>query len=319
MITRLSDIAQVCKLDVSTVSRALRNDPRVYESTRKRIRKIAAKMNYAPNLAARNLAAGTTKTLWLLVPDLNNPMQQEPAQYLSERLSHDGYDLMIVLYHGESDSFRRLLMQLTQHVTDGAFIIPDGIAYDAKEYTYLKKHKYPLVFIDRSVELKGGITVTTDNATAAAELVERCLQAGADKFAIIYEKDNSAGYERIQGAKKVLSRKKIPYEIFNKAKKADSSFLKGGRTAILSSSSGVAYAFFEHNRQRFTVNAPVAGVFDRWIERTEDFAGIYVCYQNFRGIAEKAAEVMLATLKGGKPESGFYYIPALNFQTLKEQ
>jgi DNA-binding LacI/PurR family transcriptional regulator len=319
MITRLSDIAQVCKLDVSTVSRALRNDPRVYESTRKRIRKIAAKMNYAPNLAARNLAAGTTKTLWLLVPDLNNPMQQEPAQYLSERLSHDGYDLMIVLYHGESDSFRRLLMQLTQHVTDGAFIIPDGIAYDAKEYTYLKKHKYPLVFIDRSVELKGGITVTTDNATAAAELVERCLQAGADKFAIIYEKDNSAGYERIQGAKKVLSRKKIPYEIFNKVKKADSSFLKGGRTAILSSSSGVAYAFFEHNRQRFTVNAPVAGVFDRWIEPAEDFTGIHVCYQNFRGIAEKAAEVMLATLKGEKPESGFYYIPALNFQTLKEQ
>ncbi len=318
MAIRLSDIAQACKVDISTVSRALHNDPRVRENTRELIRRTAKKMRYAPNLAARNLAAGTTKTLWLLVPDLKNPIQQEPAQFLSERLSREGYDLMIVLYHDEPDAFRRLLMRLTQNVADGAFIIPSGIAYDAPEYTSLKKNQYPLVFLDRRAELKSCATVTTDNAAAAAELVARCIQDGANRFVIMFEKSNSAGHERLQGAEKALSRQKIPYLIFDKPEIANASFMKNGRTAILASSSFSVYAFYEHNKQHFPVTPPIAGVFDQWNDRTENFAGIYICRQDFHGIAEKAADIMLEKLKGKKTESGLHHIPALDFISLKK-
>lgn len=317
MTTCLSDIARACKVDISTVSRALRNDPRVRENTRELIRQTAEKMCYAPNLAARNLASGRTKALWLLVPELEKPMQQEPAQFLSARLSREGYDLMIVLYHNDPAAFRRLLMRLTQYVTDGAFIIPDAIAYNASEYVALKK-KYPLVFIDRCVELKDSVTVTTDNGAAAAELVARCIQDGADRFVIMFEEDNYASYERLQGAEEALSRRKIPYQILNCPEKADASFLKSGRTAILHSSSDVVCAFYEHNKQYFSVNPPIAGVFDQWSGRTEYFAGIYLCHQNFCGIAEKAADIMLEKLRGEKTESGLYHVPAREIESLKQ-
>lgn len=317
MAVRLSDIAQACEVDISTVSRALRNDPRVHENTRALIRRTAEKMRYAPNLAARNLVAGTTKTLWLLVPDLKNPIQQEPAQFLSERLSREGYDLMIVLYHDDPGAFRRLLMRLTQNVADGAFIIPGGIAYDAPEYASLK-NKYPLVFLDRSVKLKDGVTVTTDNEVAAAELTERCIQGGADRFVIMFEECNSAGLERLMGAQKALSAKKIPHLVLDNPAKTDASFLKNGRTAIMASSSFSVYAFYEHNKQYFTAKPPLAGVFDQWNERTEYFAGIYICRQDFHGIAGKAADIMLQRLKGEKTQSGLYHIPALNFISLKK-
>lgn len=317
MAIRLSDIARSCEVDISTVSRALRNDPRVRENTRELIRQTAEKMRYAPNLAARNLVAGTTKTLWLLVPDLKNPIQQEPAQFLSERLSREGYDLMIVLYHDDPEAFRRLLMRLTQNVADGAFIIPGGIAYDVPEYASLK-NKYPLVFIDRSVELKDGVTVTTANGAAAAELTEKCIQGGADRFVIMFEECNSAGRERLQGAQKALSAKKIPYLMLDNPAKADAAFLKSGRTAILASSSFAAYAFYEHNKPYLSVKPPLAGVFDQWNDRTEYFAGIYICRQDFHGIAGKAADIMLKRLKGEKTQSGLYHIPALNFISLKK-
>jgi DNA-binding LacI/PurR family transcriptional regulator len=318
MTIRLSDIAHACEVDISTVSRALRNDPRVREDTRELIRRTADKMCYAPNLAARNLVAGTTQTLWLLLPDLKSPIQQEPAQFLSERLSLDGYDLMILLYHCEPEPFRRLLMRLTQNVADGAFIIPGGIAYDAPEYISLIKNKYPLVFIDRRVELKGGVTVTTDNGAAAEELSNRCIQGGADRFVIMFEASNSAGYERLQGAKQALSRKKIPYLVFNNPEKADAAFLKSGRTAILSSASSPAYAFYEHNKRSFSANPPIAGVFDQWVDRTDFFSGIYLCRQNFHDIAGKAADIMLNLLKGNETESGLYHIPPLSFISLKQ-
>jgi len=317
MAIRLSDIARACEVDISTVSRALHNDPRVRENTRALIRRTAEKMRYAPNLAARNLVAGTTKTLWLLVPDLKNPIQQEPAQFLSERLSSEGYDLMIVLYHSDPEAFRRQLMRLTQNIADGAFIIPGGIAYDVPEYASLK-NKYPLVFLDRSVKLKDGVTVTTDNEAAAAELTDKCIQGGADKFVIMFEENDSASHERRQGATNALSAKKIPYLILDNSSKTDASFLKNGRTAIMASSSFSIYAFYEHNKQYFTVKPPIAGVFDQWNERTEYFAGIYICRQDFRGIAGKAADIMLKRLKGEKTQSGLYHIPALNFISLKK-
>jgi DNA-binding LacI/PurR family transcriptional regulator len=311
MTSRLSDIARTCGVDVSTVSRALRHDPRVRENTRELIRQTAEKMCYAPNLAARNLVAGTTKTLWLLVPDLKNPVQQEPAQFLSEKLNSDGYDLMIVLYHYKLDAFRRLLQHLTQNIADGAFVIPHGIAYDAVEYTSLQRKEYPLVFIDRRVELTGAVTVTTDNNAAAADLVARCIQGGADRFVVMFEKSNSAECERLQGAENALSRQKIPYLVIRNDESADASFLKTGRTAILASASTTAYGFYMQNQQAFSANPPAAGVFDQWNQRTEYFSKIYICHQDFKNIAGQAAELMLQKLHGENPASGLYHIPAL--------
>ena len=124
------------------------------------------------------------------------------------------------------------------------------------EYASLK-NKYPLVFIDRSVKLKDGVTVTTDNGAAAAELTEKCIEGGADRFVIMFEECNSAGLERLTGAQKALSAKKIPYLVLDNPVKTDASFLKSGRTAIMASSTFSIYAFYEHNKQAFAVKPPL--------------------------------------------------------------
>jgi LacI family transcriptional regulator len=58
MAVTLRDIAQTAKVHASTVSLALRNDPRLPEDTRKRIQKIARRLGYRPNplIAALNVA-----------------------------------------------------------------------------------------------------------------------------------------------------------------------------------------------------------------------------------------------------------------------
>jgi len=45
----LKDIAKVAEVNPSTVSRAMRNDPRISETVRKKIKNIAEKMEYRPN------------------------------------------------------------------------------------------------------------------------------------------------------------------------------------------------------------------------------------------------------------------------------
>jgi len=54
--TRLSDLATSLDLNIATVSRALRDDPRVKPETRERVRAEAQRLGYRPHIAARALA-----------------------------------------------------------------------------------------------------------------------------------------------------------------------------------------------------------------------------------------------------------------------
>ena len=70
---RLEDVATRAGVSTSTVSRVLSNSGRVSERTRARVLKIAEALRYRPDFHARTLAAGKSRTLGLVVSNLQNP------------------------------------------------------------------------------------------------------------------------------------------------------------------------------------------------------------------------------------------------------
>ena len=62
----LKTIAEKVNLDVSTVSRALRDDKRVKQETKIKVKKAAEKLNYTPNLVARSLATGRSEIIGII-------------------------------------------------------------------------------------------------------------------------------------------------------------------------------------------------------------------------------------------------------------
>ena len=60
---RLKEIATECGVNVSTVSRALKDDPRIKADTRTKIHAMASRMGYTPNWAAQSLKGGKTNTI----------------------------------------------------------------------------------------------------------------------------------------------------------------------------------------------------------------------------------------------------------------
>ena len=63
----IKDIARVCGVGVSTVSRAMNNHPDINPETRARIMEEIAKANYIPNNSARNLKCIGRKSIAVLV------------------------------------------------------------------------------------------------------------------------------------------------------------------------------------------------------------------------------------------------------------
>ena len=52
----IKDIAKICNVGISTVSRAINDDPGINEETKKRILKVIEEQNFVPNKSAINWA-----------------------------------------------------------------------------------------------------------------------------------------------------------------------------------------------------------------------------------------------------------------------
>lgn len=314
MAITLKYIAEICGVDVSTVSRALRDDPRVKPETAEMIRAKAAELGYNPNLAARSLVSGRTLNLLMIIPDLLQAIVQEPAQYLSESLNRKGYDLLITLYQNNAQTFRHLMGRLSQNVADGAFIIP-SIDYDLKTYSALVEKKFPLVFIDRKPDFCECTAVTTANGAAAAGLVNKCIEAGATRFAVLFHDRDSAAAARLKATTELLGGKGIPFKVCAGASGCD--FVGGDKLAVVASAPGDVIDFIEANPALAKQHGMIAGVFDSWTGLSENYSHIFVCKQDFMSIADRAAELMLRKIESDSELFVTDEIPPLKIITLK--
>jgi LacI family transcriptional regulator len=69
----IKDIAKICNVGISTVSRAINDDPGINANTRERILRVIEEYNYIPNNSARNLKMTESNTIALLIKGIDNP------------------------------------------------------------------------------------------------------------------------------------------------------------------------------------------------------------------------------------------------------
>ena len=68
----IDDVARMAGVSIKTVSRVFNNEPNVRESTREKVNKAIAELNYRPNLSARNLASHRSHLIVLVYDDPDN-------------------------------------------------------------------------------------------------------------------------------------------------------------------------------------------------------------------------------------------------------
>src|SRR5207249_1494644 len=73
MPVTMMDIARDLNVSVVTVSKVLRNQGKISDSTRKRVLRRAKQLNYQMNWVARSLVTRRTFTIGLLLPDFTHP------------------------------------------------------------------------------------------------------------------------------------------------------------------------------------------------------------------------------------------------------
>jgi len=91
----ITDVAKQVGVSETTVSLSFRKGSRISDKTRKQVLRVANQLHYAPNLTARHLRQGKTKTVGVLVNDITNPFYSLMVRAVSTVSSEDGYEVLI--------------------------------------------------------------------------------------------------------------------------------------------------------------------------------------------------------------------------------
>lgn len=145
----LKDVAAACELSVSTVSRALAHNPAIPESTRKKVRDAARRLNYQPNVQARALQTKRTQTIGLTIPSLVNPYFAELAEAVQMAAAKRGYTTVVANTFEDPEALSDALNVLYSHRVDGIITVPHEDC--AQQIRVLATH-IPIVLLDRGLK-----------------------------------------------------------------------------------------------------------------------------------------------------------------------
>ena len=111
--TTIKDIANVLNISAAAVSKALHNDSRISEKTKKAVRQVAKNLNYQPNHLASALRSGKSNLVGVIVPKTNSNFFSSVLQNIEEVLNKEGYNIIITQsnesYKKECESIDTLL------------------------------------------------------------------------------------------------------------------------------------------------------------------------------------------------------------------
>jgi DNA-binding LacI/PurR family transcriptional regulator len=119
----LGRIAELAGVSISTVSRALADDPQISARTREAVRRVADQLGYVPNAAARSLRSLSTRTLGLMLGDLSDPVHGLVAAGFETEARRHGYTVVIATGFGDLAMERDALRVFVEHRNDGVALI----------------------------------------------------------------------------------------------------------------------------------------------------------------------------------------------------
>src|SRR6185437_6424873 len=91
----LEQVARRAKVSTATVSRVLNNATVVKSSTRARVVKAIEELKYHPTLHARSLAGGKSRTVGVIVSNLENPFFFDIYKTVEAGAHAQGYEVIM--------------------------------------------------------------------------------------------------------------------------------------------------------------------------------------------------------------------------------
>jgi len=210
----IKDVARICGVGVSTVSRAINNHPDINQETKEMIIETIRKYGYVPNNSARYLKKTEAKNIAVLVKGITNPFFNDMIKIIEEEIKKKKYSL--IMHHVDfNENEVDVALELVKEKRLRGIIFLGGYFTHSEE----KLSKLLVPFILSTVggtpemfDRKDYSSISVDDVRESYRVVDELIQMGHRKIAMISagNEDESIGKLRYQGYVQALNKHKIP-------------------------------------------------------------------------------------------------------------
>ena len=147
MAVSVRDVAAAASVSVGTVSNVLNRPDKVAPATVERVHAAIEQLGFVRNDAARQLRAGRSRSIGLVVLDVRNPFFTDVARGAEDRAAEDGMTILLGNSDEKSDREGAYLDLFEEQRVHGVLITP--LTDDLPRLERLQGRGTPVVLVDR--------------------------------------------------------------------------------------------------------------------------------------------------------------------------
>jgi LacI family transcriptional regulator len=177
----IQDVATRAGVALGTVSNVLNNPDLVSEKTRAKVQKAITELGFVRNDAARQLRAGSSRSIGLIVPDVRNPFYTDVARGAEDAANEQNLSVLLANTDDELEREQAMLSLFEEQRVRGVLVSPTG---DNLEYLkQAQKRGTGIVLVDRKSSDFSSVSV--DDVAGGYLATRHLIECGRKNIAFV--------------------------------------------------------------------------------------------------------------------------------------
>lgn len=168
----LTDVARRAGVSISTASKALNARDEVAEATRRRVQQAAAELAFQPNVLARGLISGRTRTIGLLTDELSGRFSIPVLLGVENTVGNEQMSVLLCDARGDAIRRQHYIRTLLARQVDGFIIL--GESNDLRP-SLSREIPVPVVYVYGESTNADDLSVLADDAGGARLAAEHLV------------------------------------------------------------------------------------------------------------------------------------------------
>ncbi|WP_461007087.1 LacI family DNA-binding transcriptional regulator [Streptomyces capparidis] len=205
----IKDVARHAGVSVGTVSNVINHPDMVSPQTRARVQSAIERLGYVRSESARQLRAGRSRIMALLVLDMGNPFFVDVARGAERAAREAGLGVMVCNSGQDPSEEAEYLALFAEQRVRGVLVTPaDTTGRNLAEF---RRRDIPFVLVDRAEDAQRGCSVAVDDIAGGALAARHLVSAGHRSIAYV----SGPGHlqqvrDRREGALRALAEAGLP-------------------------------------------------------------------------------------------------------------
>jgi len=179
----IRDVAAHAGVSVGTVSNVLNRPEIVARTTRDRVHAAIKALGFVRNESARQLRAGRSRTIGLVVLDVANPFFTDVARGVEDEAAAAGLAVILCNTDEQLDKEQRYLELLEEHRVQGVLITPVGEA--DRRLAPLQQRGTPVILVDSRSPSGRQCSVAVDDVLGGDAAMTHLLAEGHERISFV--------------------------------------------------------------------------------------------------------------------------------------